>query len=164
MDKVDDGLFISVDYTGTLDSGEVFDSSEGREPLEVHMGAGRMIPGFERALMGMAVSEKKTFTLNPAEAYGERDENLTREFPRASLPAELDPQIGTLVGLTTPQGQQVPAKIVAVDAEKITIDLNHPLAGENLTFAIEVVGISEQPTQAPTGCACSADDCSACGH
>lgn len=163
MDKVVNGSFVSVEYTGTLANGEVFDTSQGRPPLEVHMGAGRMIPGFERELTDMGLNEKKTFTLNPTEAYGKRDEKLMHDFPRSSVPAEMSPEVGMQVGLQTPQGQQVPAKVVHVDDEKITVDLNHPLAGESLTFAIEVVGISDQPTRPPTGCQCSGGDCSSCG-
>ncbi len=156
MNKVSDGLYVSVDYKGTLPNGQVFDSSEGRAPLEVQMGAGQLIEGFEKALMDMALNEKKTFTLSPEEAYGEVDEDRKHTFAKSDVPTEMDPQVGQTVGLTTQDGQQIPARIIAVDDEGVTVDLNHPLAGQSLTFEIEVVGINEAPTQG-TGCDCGCD-------
>lgn len=165
MEQVENGLFVSVDYKGTLKNGDVFDSSEGRQPLEVKMGEGQLIKGFESALEGMALNEKKTFTLSPEDAYGQRDEEHVHAFDRSEVPAEMKPEVGVTVALTTPEGQQVPAQITAVTDKEVTVDLNHPLAGEALTFEIEVVGISETATQEPSGCGCGCDseagsDCS----
>jgi peptidylprolyl isomerase len=159
MEKVENGHFVSVHYKGTLQSGEVFDTSEGRHPLEVEMGAGQIIPGFEEALMGMSLNEKKVFTLDPEDAYGQKDESLTHSFPRADVPAEMNPEVGQTLALSSPEGRQFPAMITEVDDEKVVVDLNHPLAGETLTFDIKVVGISATATQDPagcgSGCACS---------
>ena len=94
MEKVENGLFVSVDYTGTLDNGEVFDSSEGRQPMEVEMGSGRVIPGFEAAIMGMSLNETKTFTLSPEEAYGHRDGSRMHEFPKSEIPEGMEPEPG----------------------------------------------------------------------
>ena len=163
MDKVENGVYVSVDYKGTLTDGQVFDTSEGRRPLEVHMGAGQMIKGFEAELLGMALNEKKTFTLAPEDAYGERNDKLMHSISRNEVPKEMDIQIGMTVGLRTQQGQQVPAKIVQIDDSTITMDLNHPLAGESLTFEVEVVGISPTPTQESMSCdsgACGSCSCS----
>ena len=157
MKKVENGLFVSVDYKGTLTNGDVFDTSLGRQPLEVKVGAGQLITGFENELMGMSLNDKKTFTLEPESAYGQRNENLTQNFPRADIPHGVDPKVGMTVGMHTPEGQQIPAKIVHLDDEKVTLDMNHPLAGETLTFEIEVVNISDTPTQAPSGCGCGCD-------
>ena len=154
MEKAVDGKFVSVEYTGTLQNGEVFDTSKERSPLQVHMGTGQMIPGFEKALQGMALNEKKTFTLTPEEAYGERDESRTQEFARKDVPAEITPEVGQIVALTHSNGQQIPAQISQVTDEKIVLDLNHPLAGESLTFEVEVVGISDTAPQPQGGCAC----------
>ena len=159
MEKVENGVYVSVDYKGTLQNGEVFDTSEGRHPLEVQIGAGQIIPGFEKALMGMSLNEKKVFTLDPEDAYGHKDDSLTHSFPRKDVPAEVNPEVGQTVALCSPEGQQVPAMITDVDDEKVVVDLNHPLAGKTLTFDIEVVGISDTATQDPkqcvSGCACS---------
>ncbi len=164
MEKAADGLFVSVDYTGTFEDGEVFDSSKGRRPLEVHMGAGQMIAGFEKALQGMALNEKKSFTLSPEEAYGERDESLTREFPAKDVPEGMNPQAGQTVALNTSDGRQIPAQITEVSEESITLDLNHPMAGKTLNFEVQVVNISDTPTQADACSGCGdAGGCSGCG-
>ena len=157
MKKVENGLFVSVDYKGTLQNGNVFDTSHGRQPLEIEMGAGQLVAGFENELMGMTLNDKKTFTLVPEAAYGQRDESLTQRFPTSDIPPEVNPRVGMTVGLYTPEGQQVPARIVHLDDEKVILDMNHPLAGESLTFEIEVVGISDTPTQVPSGCGCGCD-------
>ena len=163
MKKVENSMFVSVDYKGTLKNGDVFDSSHRRQPLEAKMGEGHLISGFENELMGMSLNEKKTFTLEPEEAYGQRNENLKQAIPRTDIPPEFNPRIGMMVDLQSSEGQQIPAQIVHLDDEKLTLDMNHPLAGETLSFEIEVVGISDTPTQAPSacgcGCACSQDSC-----
>lgn len=155
MQKVENGLFVSVDYTGTLENGEVFDSSKDREPLEVHMGAGNMIPGFESALMGMSLNESKTFTLSPEEAYGQRDESRRYDFPRSDIPEGFEPEVGQVLTLTNSDGQQIPARVDRIDDEIVYFDLNHPLAGESLTFTVEVLGINKTTVQQNQGCACS---------
>jgi len=142
METIEKGSIVQVHYTGTLDNGEVFDSSREREPLEVIIGKGQLISGFETALMGMAVNEKKTFTLEPNEAYGQHDQEAVRSFPRDQIPPGMDVQVGQTVALGTTDGQQIPAKVTELDNNSIILDLNHPLAGERLTFAIEVVGIT----------------------
>ena len=157
MKKVEDGMYVSVEYTGTLANGDTFDSSEGRPPLEFKTGAGQMIKGFEAAVMGMSLNEKKVFTLDPEEAYGQRDESRTHDFPRAQIPPEIAPEIGQTLALTSPEGHNIPACIVAMDDDTVTFDLNHPLAGQSLTFEVKVVGISDTPTQQPVGCG---GDCS----
>ncbi|MEJ2656344.1 MAG: peptidylprolyl isomerase [Desulfobacterales bacterium] len=162
MEKVENGKFVSVDYKGTLQNGEVFDTSHGRQPLEIQMGAGQLIKGFEKELMGMTVNEKKVFTLEPEEAYGQRDEKLTQSFARSDVPPEINPRPGMTVGLKTPEGRQVPARITHVDDENLTLDLNHPLAGESLTFEIEVLTISSSPTQSPAGCGPGCSGSSVC--
>ena len=162
MEKVENGIFISVDYKGTLQNGEVFDTSSGRQPLEVQIGAGKVIKGFEEALLEMSLNEKKSFTIEPEDAYGQRDESLKQVFARAEVPPEIDLQVGQIVGMHSQEGQQILARIDQVDDENVTADMNHPLAGEVLHFEIEVVGISSTPTQDPDECGHGCD-CSSCG-
>lgn len=161
MNTVETGNFVSVHYKGTLKNGEVFDTSEGRHPMEVQMGAEQIITGFENALMGMSLNEKKVFTLEPEQAYGHKDDSLTHSFNRSEIPAEMEIEVGQTVALSSPEGQQVPAQIVEANDQKVVVDLNHPLAGEALTFDIEIVGISSTPTQQAAGCGsdchCSSD-------
>ena len=160
MEKVENGKYVSVDYEGRLENGEVFDSSQNSQPLEVRVGSGQIIKGFEDALLGMSLREKKVFTLSPEEAYGTRDENQIHTFSREEVPAEMNPQVGEMIGLQTPDGQQIPATIAEADAEKIVVDLNHPLAGKELTFEVEVVNISDTPTQESS---CGCDHGGSCG-
>jgi len=161
--KVENGHFVKVDYTGTLENGETFDSSRGSQPIEVQIGAGGVIKGFEDALMGMAEKETKTFTLTPEEAYGHRRDDLEQTFMRSELPDGFDPQVGQVLALSNPQGGQIPATVKLAEPEKITVDLNHPLAGKTLTFDIEVVKINNEPSQpscSPSACGCCGSTCS----
>lgn len=162
MEKVEKGLFVSINYKGTLENGEVFDSSHDCNPLEVEIGTGNLIQGFENALMGMALNETKTFTLTPEEAYGHVDKEGFHTFPKTDVPPEMNPQVGDTISLSSPDGQQIPARISLIDDEKVVVDLNHPLAGETLTFDIEVVAISNVQTQTAAGCggdcSCNPDD------
>ena len=159
MQKVQNGHFVKVDYTGMLDNGDTFDSSRNSQPIEVEVGAGSVIKGFENALVGMAEKEKKTFTLSPEEAYGHRSDNLEQSFMRSELPEGFDPQVGQVLALRNPQGGQMPATVKHTDDEKVTMDLNHPLAGKSLTFEIEVLEINQEAS--PSSCAPSA--CGSCG-
>lgn len=142
MKTIESGSTVEVHYTGTLSNGEVFDSSKGRDPLKVTLGQGQLISGFEDSLMGMALNEKKTFTLEPEEAYGPRNDEAMRQFPRSDLPPDLEVQEGQMLALSTQDGQQIPARVAQLDDESITLDLNHPLAGQSLTFEVEVVAIA----------------------
>lgn len=142
MKTIESGSTVEVHYTGTLSNGEVFDSSQGRDPLKVTIGQGQLIAGFENSLMGMVLNEKKTFTLAPEEAYGPRNDEAMRQFPRSDLPPDLEVQEGQMLALSTQDGQQIPARVAQLDDESIILDLNHPLAGQSLTFEVEVVAIA----------------------
>lgn len=159
MQKVENGKFVSVNYKGTLEDGDIFDTTEDGCPMEVQVGCGQVIKGFEDAIIGMALNEKRVFTINPENAYGYRDENNVRVFPRKDIPPDMDLKEGDFIGIQTPDGGQIPARITKCDDEKVELDLNHPLADETLTFEVEVVGISDIPTQKDddcgAGCACS---------
>jgi len=133
-----------------------------RQPLEVQMGYGSVLPGFESALMGMSLNETKTFTLSPEDAYGHRDESRMHNFPKSDIPSGVEPEVGQILMLSKQQGQQIPARVDSIDEDKVTFDLNHPLAGKSLTF--KVMGISETATQQHGGCSpqCSSGECD-CG-
>lgn len=141
---VEKGNKVKVEYKGTFDDGTVFDASEKHgQPLEFTAGAGQVVKGFDDAVMGMNVDESKTFKVKPEEGYGEHKADLIKKIPRKDLPEGEEPKVGMMVGLTAPNGQQFPAMITEVSDEEITIDLNHPLAGKQLTFEIKVVGIED---------------------
>ncbi len=138
---IEKGQKVKIHYTGTLDDGKPFDSSAGRDPLEFEMGAGMVIPGFESGVADMAVGEKKTINIVAAEAYGEKRDEMVMEFERANLPEDLEPEIGMGLQMQGPQGQAIPVQITAVADETIMIDANHPLAGQNLTFELELIEV-----------------------
>ncbi len=161
MQTVEDGKFVSLTYTGTMEDGQEFDSCDSSSPLEFQTGSGQLIKGFEDAVMGMALNEKKKFTIQPKDAYGLRDEDSVHEITRSELPEGVDPKVGDSVAFSTPEGQQIPARLVKMDDANLTFDLNHPLAGETLTFEIEMVGISDTPTQSQ-GCGSDCDCNSGC--
>lgn len=135
------GDIVLINYTGKLADGTVFDSSEGREPLEAALGENMFISGFENAILGMEVGEKKTVTIKPEDAYGERVEELVLVLPRQDVPSHMTPEPGMMVQLAMEQGEEFEAVITDVTDAEITVDANHPLAGEALTFDIELVAI-----------------------
>ena len=139
MSKVKDGDTVKVHYTGTLKDGEVFDSSEGREPLEFKLGEGQLIPGFEKAVVGLAKGESTTVDIPSAEAYGEAREDLVITVPKDQLPDDVEPQVGMQLQVNQPDGNAVPVRITEVGDEELTLDANHPLAGKDLSFEIELV-------------------------
>lgn len=132
---------VKVNYTGKLSDGQIFDSSEGREPLEIELGQGKLIPGFEKALHNMKVNEKKTFNIPFGEAYGDVRSELIQEVPKTALPPELTPEVGMGLTSTTPDGKEMPLVIKEVKSTSIVVDANHPLAGKDLTFEVELLEI-----------------------
>lgn len=165
MQKVENGKFVTVEYKGKMENGEVFDSTQDRDPLELQIGAGQIIKGFEDALIGMELNEKKEFTVSPRDGYGTRDENNIHTFSREEVPADMNPQEGEIIGLQTPDGQQIPAQVAKFDENELVVDLNHPLADQTLSFEVEVVAINDTPTQMPQGCetsGCGGDCSSGC--
>lgn len=142
MQIVKDDHHVAVHYTGTLDSGEVFDSSREREPLAFTVGAGQMIPGFEEAVRGMQINETKKVTLAPGDAYGDVNPAMIQKVPKEQLPEDLKPTVGQQLSSQTPDGRQMVVQVTDVQDDHIVIDANHPLAGKSLTFEIEVVSIN----------------------
>lgn len=136
------GDTVQVNYTGTLSDGTIFDSSAGRAPLEFTLGAEQMIPGFEKAILGMRIGETKKVTILAQDAYGQRYDELVIEIPREKLPTDLHPQVGQQLQSTRSDGMVIIVTVVEVTNTVITVDGNHPLAGKDLTFEIELVSIS----------------------
>ena len=141
MKKAETNNTVKVHYTGKLQDGQIFDSSREREPLEFKLGEGKIIPGFENAVEGMQVSESKTVTVPSNEAYGPVQENLVQEIPSSALPKDIEPKIGQKLVSKHPNGQEIIVEVKKIKDEKITIDANHPLAGKDLVFDIELIEI-----------------------
>ena len=134
---------VKVHYTGKLDDGTVFDSSRDRDPIEFVLGQKMVIAGFDDAVAGMEVGETKEVSLDPDQAYGQPRDELIGEVERARLPEELAPEVGMFLQAQSPDGSVTDVKIVEVKDETITIDANHPLAGQTLNFELELVSIGE---------------------
>ena len=137
------GDTVQVDYIGTLDDGTVFDnSSEHGAPLQFKVGAEEVIKAFEENIVGMEQGQEKKFTLPAAKAYGDYSKDLVKEVPKTQLPPNIEPKVGMTMVMNLSNGMQIPTKIEKVSDTTITIDLNHPLAGKNLTFKVKVVAIT----------------------
>ena len=133
---------VKVHYKGTLSNGEVFDSSEGRDPLEFTLGTGQVITGFDKGIEGMKMEESKTLNIPADEAYGEIRKELIQEVPKSHIPEEIKPEFGLQLMSNAPDGQQIPLVVTEVKDETIVVDANHPLAGKDLVFEITLVGIN----------------------
>lgn len=141
MQQIKSGDTVKVHYHGKLTDGQTFDSSEGREPLEFTVGVGQVIKGFDNALIDMKVGEKKTVEIPVAEAYGDRREDMVVEYPKNDFPAEMTPEVGMQLNMSDQQGNNFPVVITEVKDEIVVLDANHPLAGKDLIFDLEVVSI-----------------------
>ena len=141
MQQAQNGDTVKVHYHGRLRTGETFDSSEGRDPLKFTVGAGQMIKGFDEGVKGMQVGDKKTVEIEAAEAYGQREETNMIEFPKDQFPPEMKPEEGMQLMLSNDQGQQFPVMVAEVKEASVLLDANHPLAGQDLIFDIEMVDI-----------------------
>ncbi len=136
------GDTVKVHYTGKLDDGTVFDSSANGEPLEFTIGDGNIIPGFEKAVVGMSPGDSKTELIPVEQAYGEHREDMIVVIDRAQMPPEMEPEIGQQLQIQQQSGQAIPVVITDISDSEITLDANHPLAGEDLTFDIQLVEIA----------------------
>jgi peptidylprolyl isomerase len=141
MSNAKTGDNVKIHYTGTLNDGTQFDSSAGREPLEFELGSGQVIPGFDKAVEGMAVGDQKSVNIPAEDAYGPRHEQMIQEVPKSALPDDLVPEEGMALRAQQPNGQALNLTVTAVGDDSITVDGNHPLAGQALNFDIELVAI-----------------------
>ena len=141
MSEVKNGDKVKIHYTGKLKDGSIFDSSEGREPLEFTVGGNMVVPGFENGVIGMKKGENKTISISPEEAYGEHNAEKVSVVERTQLPKDMEPEVGMALQATAQDGSVVPVAITEVNEETITVDANHPLAGKELMFDLELVEI-----------------------
>jgi FKBP-type peptidyl-prolyl cis-trans isomerase 2 len=141
MQTVKNGDTVKVHYHGRLTDGTTFDSSEGRDPLEFEVGSGMVIKGFDDGVTGMKVGDKKTINIPVDEAYGPVNEDMLVEFPRSNFPPEMEPEVGMQLNMTSGDGQVIPVVVTDVKDDIVSLDANHPLAGEELVFDLELVEI-----------------------
>jgi len=142
MQQVKSGDTVKVHYHGRLTNGNTFDSSEGRQPLEFTVGSGMVIKGFDNGVLGMNVGDKKTVEIPVHEAYGPKDPQMVIDFPIDRFPPNIKPEVGMQLNMSNAAGQQFPVTIVEVKDDSVTLDGNHPLAGEPLIFDLELVEIT----------------------
>jgi peptidylprolyl isomerase len=168
--KVAHGHLVSVEYVGTLNSGEEFDNSKNHGPIQFVVGNGQVIPGFDTAVIGMKVNDTKKFNIPKQDAYGDINPALVQIVPLSKIPEHIRSQLkaGGFLVMQAPTGQQVPVKVVKLDKENVHLDMNHPLAGQDLTFEIKLVDVNHAPVG--DSCECGddcGDDCGGscdCGH
>ncbi|MBS1266823.1 MAG: FKBP-type peptidyl-prolyl cis-trans isomerase [Candidatus Woesearchaeota archaeon] len=134
---------VKVEYTGTLEDGTVFDSSEKHnQPLEFEVGSGQIIQGLDKAIIGMKKDEEKEVKIKPEQAYGQPNPELVRVVPKEQLPLEKEPKKGMVLIMALPNGQQMPVTITKVSDKEVTLDLNHPLAGKTLNFKVKIIEVA----------------------
>lgn len=141
MVQAKSGDTVKVHYTGTLNNGQVFDSSKEREPLEFTLGKGMVIPGFEAAVSGLAVGESVTKTIPVDEAYGPYNKDMVADIEKQNIPADFELAVGQRLQMQAPGGEAMAVTITDIKGDKVTLDGNHPLAGQDLTFELELVAI-----------------------
>ncbi len=143
MAHAQQGSKVKVHYTGKYEDGSVFDSSLEREPMEFVIGEGQTIVGFEEAAVGMAPGDTKSVTLGPDKAFGDHEEERVQEVPRSHLPDDLELEVGTVLDVSSPDGENFNVRVMKLDEETVTLDANHPLAGETLSFDLEMVEVED---------------------
>jgi peptidylprolyl isomerase len=143
MNQAKQGDIVKVHYTGKLSNGEVFDSSTGKKPLTFKLGDGNLISGFENAVLGMAVGQSRSVTIPADEGYGSHNEQLVAQVERNNFPEKIEVKVGQALQIKKPNGEVVNVTITDVSGEQVTLDANHPLAGKDLNFEIELVEIAE---------------------
>jgi peptidylprolyl isomerase len=141
MAQVKEGDSVKVHYTGKLESGEVFDTSKEREPFEFTVGAGNVIPGFEKGVVGMSAGQSKTVTVPPEDGYGPTRDELVIEVNKTDFPEHITPEVGQRLQMRRPDGNNVNVVVSNIAGENVTLDANHPLAGKTLVFEIELLDV-----------------------
>lgn len=158
---IENGKFASVHYTGTLSSGEVFDSSENRNPLEFKIGSGMVIPAFEAAVKEMEINDEKEIFVKADEAYGQYRDDMIQQIPLDEIKQFLDPQEGMTIQVNMQNGQTAPAVIKNITDTSVSLDFNHPLAGQDLNFKLKLVEINDEAAQVAD--TCGDGGCDSCG-
>jgi len=165
MSPVEKGNQVVVEYTGTLEDGTVFDSTDehNSEPLIFVTDSGMMIPGFDAAVIGMEVGEEKEITLEPKDAYGDYDEKAVQKVPRNSFPKNFKPETGMMLQLGAPDGHRFVARVADIDDDTVTLDMNHELAGKTLNFKIKMLEYGEPDERSEHSCGPECGDDCGCG-
>ncbi len=157
---VADGKYVVIDYKGSFENGDVFDTSVGAQPLEFQSGLGMMIPGIEKAVIDMNIGEEKNVVILPADGYGDYDKTLMHEFPIEEIRQSFEPEVGMRVMVEMGNGRSVPAEISSITENNVIFDMNHPLAGKTLNFWVKLLEVNDEAKYSSHGCGCSDSSCS----
>ncbi len=158
---VADGKYVVIDYKGSFENGDVFDTSVGAQPLEFQSGLGMMIPGIEKAVIDMNIGEEKNVVILPADGYGDYDKTLMHEFPIEEIRQSFEPEVGMRVMVEMGNGRSVPAEISSITEDNVVFDMNHPLAGKTLNFWVKLLEVNDEAKYSTHGgCGCSDSSCS----
>lgn len=144
---IEEGDYVSVTYTGTLENGNVFDTNKDKDPISFQVGENKLLKGFEKAVIGKKEGDTVEVSLKKEEAYGTRKDEMVRDFPKTTIKGLPNPKEGMQIALQDQQGQVIPAKIVKLKDEQVTLDLNHPLAGKDINFEITIEKTSKKPIE-----------------
>ena len=156
---VENGKFVQLQYTGSFDNGEVFDTNVGLDPLEFQVGSGAIINGLDRAVVGMKINDEKEITVAPEDGYGDYNNAFLLTVPRQEMQAGFTPEPGMVISIQMENGNLIPARVTEVNDDDVKLDLNHPLAGKTLHFNIKIVAVNSE-AQLEHGCgSCSDDSC-----
>lgn len=153
---IEEGKFVQIEYTGTFDNGEVFDSNIGQDPLEFQIGSGMIIGGLDRAVLEMKVDDEKEITVSPADGYGDYNQEFVITVPLKEMNATFKPEPGMVISVQMENGQLIPARVTSITGDDVILDLNHPLAGKTLHFKVKVLAINDE-AQLSDGCNCCSD-------
>ncbi len=157
------GKFVQIEYTGTFDNGEVFDSNVEMDPLEFEVGSGSIINGLDQGLIGMANDEEREITISPDKGYGDYNEEFVLNVPLSEMRANFEPEPGMVISIQMENGNMIPARITDISDDNVTLDLNHPLAGKTLHFKVKVLAINDEAQLEGSCSSCSDDSCSGDG-
>jgi peptidylprolyl isomerase len=155
---IENGKYVQIQYTGTFENGELFDSNVGQQPLEFQVGSGTIITGLEKAIQNMELNDEKDVKVNPENGYGDRNSDFVLTVPRAEVQNNFNPEPGMIISIQMENGQLIPARITEVDSENVILDLNHPLAGKTLYFKVKLIAVTDEQQFDNCEC-CSSDSC-----
>ena len=157
---VANGKFVQIEYTGTFDNGEIFDSNVGQGPLEFEVGTGAIISGLDRGVVGLNIDDEKNIVVSPEDGYGDYNDAFVLTVPLSEMQANFEPEPGMIISIQMENGHLVPARITEINDNNVMLDLNHPLAGKTLHFKIKVLAINDEAQLQDNCSCCSSDSCS----
>ena len=157
---VEKGKYVQIQYTGTFDNGEIFDSNVGQEALEFQVGSGSVINGLDQGVMGMKIEDEKEITVTPGEGYGDYNNEFVLTVPLSEMKANFNPEPGMIISIQMENGGLIPARITEVNDASVILDLNHPLAGKTLHFKVKILAINDVAQMEDRCGSCNDDSCS----